>query len=202
MVQRLDYLPETASQTAGPYVHIGLAPSSAGFEGFNRELGREIAGPEAKGARIRIDGRVYDGTGAPVKDAVVESWQANASGIYAHPLDPRHSEVEPGFRGWGRAPADLTTGDWRIETVKPGRVATPGGGFMAPHLALWIVARGVNVGLNTRLYFEDEAAANAEDPVLQKLGPRAATLLARREGDVYRFDVRIRMRDETVFFDV
>jgi protocatechuate 3,4-dioxygenase alpha subunit len=89
MAQKLDYAPETASQTAGPYVHIGLAPKAAGFQGFERDLGGVIAGPQTKGERIRVEGRVLDGTGAALRDAVIEVWQANAQGRYAHPEDRR-----------------------------------------------------------------------------------------------------------------
>ena len=93
MAQSLHYLKETASQTAGPYVHIGLAPGAAGFKIFDQELGWDIAGPNAAGERITITGRVIDGTGAPVKDVMLEVWQANAAGIYAHDEDPRNVEV-------------------------------------------------------------------------------------------------------------
>src|SRR5687768_11767962 len=102
MPQPLNYLRETASQTAGPYVHIGLAPGAAGFRIFEAELGTDIAGPSASGERIRVEGLVVDGAGAPVKDVLIEVWQANAAGIYPHAADPRSGEVEPGFRGWGR----------------------------------------------------------------------------------------------------
>lgn len=208
MTQRLDYLRETASQTAGPYVHIGLAPGAAGFEIFDRELGRDIAGPNAAGERIRVEGHVQDGTGAPVKDVLIEVWQANAAGIHAHPEDPRAGEVEAGFRGWGRVIPDFDTGRFAFETVKPGRVRARDGRAMAPHLNLWLVARGINVGLNTRMYFADEAAANAEDPVLGLIeqAHRRATLIAAREerdgAPVYRFDIRLQGGDETVFLDI
>src|SRR6476469_5525971 len=102
MPQPLTYLRETASQTAGPYVHIGLAPGAAGLKLFEAELGTDIAGPNAAGERIRVEGLVTDGTGAPVKDVLIEVWQANADGVYASPEDPRGSGVEDGFRGWGR----------------------------------------------------------------------------------------------------
>ena len=203
MPQPLDYLPETASQTAGPYVHIGLAPGAAGFEIFDTELGRDIAGPEAAGERISIEGIVYDGTGAPVRDVLIEVWQANAAGIYPHPEDPRAGEVGPGFRGWGRVIPDFETGRFLLRTVKPGPVPGPDGRPMAPHLKLWLAARGINVGLHTRLYFDDEAAANAADPVLNLIDPpRRATLIAARDGGGYRFDIRLQGERETVFFDV
>lgn len=205
MRQKLDYLKETPSQTAGPYVHIGLAPGAAGFEIYDQELGWDIAGPNAKGERIRVEGVVTDGTGSPVKDVLLEAWQANADGVYAH---PEHSGgVEAGFRGWGRVITDFETGEWGFDTVKPGAVTGRNGQMMAPHISLWIVARGINVGLNTRVYFEDEPAANAADPVLGVLEweRRRATLIARRSErggkPVYRFDIRLQGENETVFFD-
>lgn len=208
MPRKPTHLPETASQTAGPYVHIGLAPADAGFEIYDRELGRDIAGPDAEGTRIRVEGVVYDGSGAPVLDVLVEAWQANAAGVYAHPEDPSGGKVEDGFRGWGRAIADFETGLWRFDTVKPGQVSTPGGGLQAPHVNLWLVARGINIGLNTRLYFEDEADANAADPLLTLIGQpdRRETLIARRTDErdtpVYRFDIRLQGEGETVFLDI
>ena len=206
MTQNLDYLKETASQTAGPYVHIGLAPGAAGFDIYRQELGWDIAGPNARGERIRVEGIVIDGTGSPVKDVLLEAWQANADGIYAHPEGG--GEVEDGFRGWGRVITDFATGEWGFDTVKPGRTQGRNVGTQAPHINLWIVARGINIGLNTRLYFEDEAEANAADPVLNLIEweRRRATLIARRtERDgqtVYRFDIRLQGEDETVFFDI
>jgi protocatechuate 3,4-dioxygenase alpha subunit len=208
MAQPLNYLRETASQTAGPYVHIGLAPGAAGFQLFDKELGTDIAGPNAEGERITVEGVVTDGTGAPVKDVLIEVWQANAAGIYASPADRRSDAVEDGFRGWGRVISDFTNGVWTFDTVKPGVVPGRGGRPMAPHLNLWIVARGINIGLNTRMYFDDEAEANAKDPVINLVeqAERRATLIAKREmrgGEpVYRFDIRLQGDNETVFFDV
>lgn len=206
MTQALDYLKETASQTAGPYVHIGLAPGAAGFDIYRQELGWDIAGPNAKGERIRVEGVVIDGTGSPVKDVLLEAWQANAAGNYAHPEGG--GDVEDGFRGWGRVITDFATGEWGFDTVKPGVTAGRNVGPQAPHINLWIVARGINVGLNTRAYFDDEAEANAADPVLNIIEweRRRATLIAKRtERDgqiVYRFDIRLQGEDETVFFDI
>ncbi|MDA0962461.1 MAG: protocatechuate 3,4-dioxygenase subunit alpha [Proteobacteria bacterium] len=206
MTGKLPYLKETPSQTAGPYVHIGLAPGAAGFEIYRRELGWDIAGPNAAGERIRVEGIVIDGTGSPVKDVLLEAWQANAAGVYAHPEVA--GAVEEGFRGWGRVITDFATGEWGFDTVKPG--VTPGrnGQVQAPHINLWIVARGINLGLHTRLYFEDEAEANAADPVLNLIEweRRRAKLIAKRtlrDGKpVYRFDIRLQGGDETVFFDI
>ena len=206
MAQKLDYLRESASQTAGPYVHIGLAPGAAGFDIYREELGWDIAGPNARGERIRVEGLVIDGIGSPVKDVLIEVWQANAEGHYAHPEGG--GPVEEGFRGWGRVITDFDTGQWGFDTVKPGAVIGRNGRMMAPHLNLWIVARGINIGLNTRMYFGDEPEANAKDPVINLIEweKRRATLIATRETrdgiPVYRFDIRLQGDDETVFFDI
>ena len=209
MVQPLTYLKETASQTAGPYLHIGLYPSAAGLNVRTQERPNVLVTAATAGERIRVEGRVIDGGGAPVRDALVEIWQANAHGRYHHPADTRDGPLDGGFRGWGRAVTDFETGLWWFETIKPGRVpGRHGHKAMAPHLNLWIVARGINIGLNTRLYFGDEAGANAEDPVLRLIEPpeRRRTLVAAREergGEVvYRLDIHLQGDDETVFFDV
>lgn len=203
MVQSLPYLKESASQTAGPYVHIGLAPGAAGFDIYRQELGQTIAGPGVPGERIRIEGLVYDGTGAPVKDILLEAWHADANGIYPHPEDPRHAEVAPGFRGWGRIITDFDSGLWSFETIKPGPVPGRNKRMMAPHISLWLVSRGINIGLNTRMYFDDED--NSADPVLGLVEQenRRRTLIAQRTGPgVYRFDIRLQGEGETVFLDV
>jgi len=202
-------LRETASQTAGPYVHIGLAPKAAGFDVFENDFGNVLATPATQGERIVIEGIVHDGSGTPLRDVLVELWQANAQGRYAHPADRQAGKAhDPAFRGWGRACSDFETGLWRFETVKPGAVTGRDGVPQAPHVNLWIVARGINLGLNTRMYFEDEARANAEDPVLRLIEweVRRETLVGRRElrdgVPVYRFDIRLQGERETVFFDV
>ncbi|MEM8786927.1 MAG: protocatechuate 3,4-dioxygenase subunit alpha [Pseudomonadota bacterium] len=191
-------LSETASQTAGPYVHIGLAPRAAGFEIYRREAGADIAGPNARGERIRVEGVVWDGHGEPVRDVLIEVWQPNAAGVFAG-----DGAVEDGFRGWGRVVCDFETGAWQFHTVRPGAVADA-----APHLSLWIAARGINIGLTTRMYFPECAQANAADPVLNLIEDPAArgTLIAspqeRAEMPVYRFDIRLQGDGETVFFDI
>jgi protocatechuate 3,4-dioxygenase alpha subunit len=210
MVQPLQYLRETPSQTAGPYVHIGLAPQQAGFEIFENNFGNVLAGPKTRGQRITIEGRVIDGTGTPLRDVLVEIWQANAEGRYRHPADTHTSKpVDEQFRGWGRTGADFKTGVYTFETIKPGPVVGRHGYKpMAPHISFWIVARGINIGLSTRMYFSDEAAANAADPVLNLIEQevRRSTLIAERstrDGKVvYTFDIRLQGENETVFFDV
>jgi len=212
MVRKPEYKKESPSQTAGPYVHIGLAPAAAGFDIFERELGQVIAGPHSKGERIRVEGRVLDGTGAPVKDVLIEVWQANALGCYNHPEDRCELEVEPDFKGWGRVVPDFETGVFGFETVKPGPVPGPDGRSQAPHLSLWLVARGINLGLNTRMYFGDEEKTNAADPVLGRIenAARRQTLIAERhkaDGEaggqpVYRFDIHLQGASETVFLDI
>ena len=200
---------ETASQTAGPYVHIGLAPQAAGFDIFENNFGSVLTDEQTKGERIRIEGRVFDGIGTVLKDALIEIWQANAAGKYAHPADRQPGKsLDESFRGWGRSCTDFDSGVYSFETIKPGSVVGRNGRFMAPHINVWVVARGINLGLNTRLYFSDEAEANAKDAVLNVIEweARRATLVAQREDGgsqiVYRFDIRLQGERETVFFDV
>ena len=203
---------ETASQTAGPYVHIGLAPQQAGFDIFENNFGSVLTNERTQGERIRIEGRVFDGIGTVLKDVLIEIWQANAAGKYAHPADRQAGKaIDPTFRGWGRACTDFETGVYAFDTVKPGAVEGRNGRVMAPHINAWIVARGINIGLNTRIYFSDEADANAKDAVLNLIEweQRRSTLVAerldRKRDDgaaVYRFDIRLQGDNETVFFDV
>lgn len=205
MTQSLNYLKETPSQTAGPYVHIGLAPAAAGFEIFENNFGPNPANPDAEGEHITITGVVFDGTGSPVKDVMLEVWQANTHGKYQSPEDHQDKPLDPNFRGWGRICSDFDTGEYTFSTVKPGSVPGRNVGPMAPHINVWIVARGINVGLNTRIYFEDEAEANAKDPVINmiEMVVRRKTLLAKKTSDGnYRFDIHLQGENETVFFDV
>lgn len=188
-----DVLKESASQTAGPYVHIGLTPNFCGITGvYPRDLGQEMVNAGTKGERITITGRIIDGGGLAVKDALVEIWQADGQGIYN----------SDGFQGWGRCATDMDAGTYRFETVKPGPVPHPGGGKQAPHVTFWIVARGINLGLNTRLYFADED--NSNDPVLKRIEhqERVKTLIAARAGDTYTFDIHLQGENETIFFDI
>ncbi len=203
-----EHLHETASQTAGPYVHIGLAPAQAGFEIFENNFGNALAGPKTAGERIRIEGRVFDGTGTPLRDVLLEIWQANAAGRYNHPADRQPGSIDADFRGWGRASSHFETGVYGFDTIKPGAVTGCDGAMMAPHVSFWLVARGINIGLHTRMYFDDEAAANAKDPVLNVIEweTRRKTLVAKREARgamvVYHFDIHLQGSHETVFFDI
>jgi protocatechuate 3,4-dioxygenase, alpha subunit len=205
----LSYLPETPSQTAGPYVHIGLIPAQAGFEIFANNFTGDIVAPSTKGERILIEGRVFDGAGHIAKDVLIETWQANAAGRYNHPADRQDKPLDGSFRGWARTGTDFETGVYTIRTIKPGSVAgRRGRKAMAPHVNFWIAARGINIGLATRMYFGDEDAANAEDPVLNIIEQpeRRKTLIApksTRDGKtVYTFDIYLQGERETVFFDV
>lgn len=188
MVQSLNYLPETPSQTAGPYVHIGCTPNFAGIGGiYTSDLGATPFSEDAPGERITVKGIVYDGTDTPMRDVMVESWQAGADGGFG-----------PGMQGFGRASADQESGEWVLHTVKPGV-----SGGQAPHIALWIVARGINIGLQTRLYFEGDNHEN--DPVLSRIEQRGRipTLIAANKGNGnWRFDIRLQGPDETVFLDM
>lgn len=199
MVQKLDTLVETPSQTAGPYVHIGCIPTFAGVEGvYPEDLGKRAIEKGAKGQRITIRGSVYDGTGWALRDAMMESWQADAAGKY-----PGQPGADPKVNGFCRFAADGITGEYTLQTVKPGPVPFRQGGFQAPHIALWIVARGINIGLQTRIYFEDED--NSADPLLARIEqrPRVETLIAKKTGEgEYRFDIRLQGEGETVFLDL
>lgn len=205
MVQPLGYLKESASQTAGPYVHIGLTPNFVGINGvFADDHGSgPLTNDITLGERITIKGHVIDGAGASLRDALVEIWQADSNGLYNSPSETG-GKADPNFRGWGRCPSDMETGEFVFETIKPGRVPFKDGRLMAPHTVLWIVARGINLGLQTRMYFSDEEDANAEDPVLARIEHRSRvpTLIGQRKGNIYHFDIHLQGENETVFFDV
>lgn len=199
MVQKLDTLIESASQTAGPYVHIGLMPTFAGNAGaYETEIGISPISEGAAGEIIEITGSVLDGTGSALRDALLESWQADASGKY-----PGQPGADVNVNGLCRFAADGQTGEYTLRTIKPGRTPSRGGGLQAPHISIWIVARGINIGLSTRIYFEDED--NASDPLLSRieLPHRAKTLIATKsDAGKYRFDIRLQGEDETVFLDL
>nr|WP_319249855.1 protocatechuate 3,4-dioxygenase subunit alpha [uncultured Celeribacter sp.] len=201
MVQKLDILQETPSQTAGPYVHIGLMPTYAGNGGYyDEEIGTTPFHDEAKvqGEIVEITGSVFDGTGWAMRDAMIESWQCDANGIF-----PGTDGADPAFTGHCRFAADAESGEFTLRTVKPGAYKGRGGVESAPHISLWIVARGINIGLNTRIYFEDED--NSTDPLLARIEqrPRVNTLIAKKTAEgKYRFDIRLQGQDETVFLDL
>lgn len=208
MAQRLDYLKESPSQTAGPYVHIGTNPNWVEITGvWQDDLGLVIVGPDTVGERVVLEGQVTDGAGSPVRDALIEIWQADAQGFHNSPAETRGT-ADPAFAGWARQPLSEQDGTFRFETIRPGRVPYPDGRMQAPHVTVWIVARGINLGLHTRLYFGDETEANAADPLLNRIPEpaRRATLIApRTERDglpVFRFDIRLQGESETVFLDM
>ena len=190
-------LPLTSSQTVGPF----FAPT------LLREDARRnvLVSPETVGERIRIEGRVLDGAGMPVDDAMVEIWQANAHGRYNHPSDTGPEQLDPSFLGFGRS-GTSEDGTYWFETIKPGPVPFDKERMQAPHIGVIVFSRGLLNHLVTRLYFEDEPA-NANDPVLQLVPEdRRATLLAKRKSDgttpIYRFDIIMQGEGETAFFNL
>ena len=187
-------LPPTPSQTVGPYFKIGTD------DGF---IGPELVAPDHPGA-VRLFGFVTDGEGAPVVDAMIEIWQANAAGRYAHPEDTRADvPLEDGFDGFGRAITD-DEGRYELLTVKPGRVPGLEGSWQAPHIEMSVFARGLLKRLVTRVYFPDEAPANAADPVLSSIEDAAAraALVAVPDDGGLRFDINLQGDRETTFFAV
>lgn len=204
MAQELRYLKETPSQTAGPYVHIGLTPNFCDIGGvYERDLGIAMVNDKTTGERITVAGRIFDGAGALVRDAVIEIWQADSAGLYNSPSEMRGA-ADPNFTGWGRCPTRAEDGVYSFDTVKPGKVPFKDGRRQAPHISFWIVARGINIGLQTRMYFPEETEANGADPLLQRIEhrDRVATLIAVRDGSTYTFDIRLQGENETVFLDI
>jgi protocatechuate 3,4-dioxygenase alpha subunit len=181
----------TPAQTIGPFFSVGLIWAN----------GPDVVAEGTPGA-VRIGGRVLDGAGDPVPDALIETWQADPEGCFAHPDDPRGSGDE-GFRGFGRSATDAA-GRWAVRTVKPGPVPAPEGGVEAPHLDVSVFARGLLHRVVTRIYFPDEADANAADPVLCSIpDPSArARLMAVPEGDGLRFDIHLQGDQETPFLAI
>ena len=182
----------TANQTVGPYLAIGLTWLTT----------TRIAPPGTPGERVTIEGRVLDGDGAGVTDGLIEIWQADANGVYAHPEEAR-KKAAAGFRGFGRIPTN-GRGAFRFSTIKPGSVPGPGGVPQAPHLVVAIFMRGSLKHLATRIYFPDEPA-NAKDPVLKLVPPaRRETLIANRvrgRKGALQWNVILQGANETVFFD-
>ena len=211
---------QTPWQTTGPFFHFGLAWKGGADLTADSDLGsrpdlcapghdiysvKETGRHLVKGRRIELVGNLFDNTGAPLTDALLEIWQANAGGRYAHPEDTRGElPADPNFAGFGRAATDKQ-GGFRFRTIRPGRVPGPGNSLQAPHIALGIVGPGILKRLVTRLYFAD-APENDEDPILALVAPqRRSTLLATPEPgapDTYRFDIRLGGERETVFFEI
>lgn len=197
-------LTQTASQTVGPYFAYGLTPEQYRYD-FASLADGAMASDDVSGERIRIEGVVFDGAGAPVNDAMIEIWQANAFGRYNHPDDRRDDRtLEPDFKGFGRVGTGTDSHNRFIfQTIKPGPISAG----QAPYLNVIVFMRGLLSHAYTRLYFSDEAAANAQDPVLSQVPEdRRETLVATRAdtavGPVYRFDIHMQGDRETVFFDV
>lgn len=186
-------LQATTSQTVGPYFSIGLT----------RLKKVDLTGPEVSGDRITIAGRVLDGDGQPVPDALLETWQANSHGKYAHPEDDQRKPLDSGFQGYGRIPVD-ENGRFSFTTIKPGAVPGPGGKPQAPHIAVSVFARGLLRRLVTRIYFPDEPA-NAGDLVLNLVdAERRSTLIAKRNINqlgTLEWNVILQGIGETIFFD-
>jgi protocatechuate 3,4-dioxygenase, alpha subunit len=186
-------LQATSSQTVGPFFKIG-------FDWLNRS---DLTGPGVTGERVTFAGAVLDGDSKPVPDALLEIWQANSAGKYAHPDDTQDKPIEPGFKGYGRIPTD-DQGRFQFTTIKPGQVPGPDGKPQAPHIVVSVFARGLLRRLVTRIYFPDEPA-NAADFALNQVEPgRRATLIAKRSparAGALEWNVILQGADETVFFD-
>ena len=182
----------TPSATVGPYLAIGLTWADGAW-----------AAAEGTPGGFWIRGRVVDGAGAVVPDAMVETWQADPDGGFPSPEDPRGATAYPGFRGHARVQTIDPPGEFAVHTLKPGRVSDGEGGLQAPHIDVSLFARGLLDRVVTRVYFADEAEANAEDVVLRGLpGDRRQTLIAEKSDDGYRFDIHLQGDRETVFFAV
>lgn len=181
----------TAAQTVGPFVSIGFEKAAVG----------EVAPTGVAGERVTISGRIFDGDGQPVTDGVIETWQANSFGKYAHPDDTQEKLLEENFKGFGRVLTDAQ-GGFRLTTVKPGRVIGPDGREQAPHITVIIFMRGLLKHLMTRVYFPADVA-NIADPVLNMVPvERRATLIASKAPDgTLHWDVHLQGPHETVFFD-
>lgn len=183
----------TPSQTVGPFFHFALP-----YPG-----GETLTNEATLGERITIEGRVTDGEGAPVTDALLETWQANSQGRYNHPEDGQEKQLDPNFNGFGRTQTD-EDGRFRFHTIKPGAVPGPGGTMQAPHINMSVLGRGILKRMATRVYFSGEPG-NADDPILALVpAERRDTLIAECIGDgaAYRFDIRLQGENETVFFDI
>jgi protocatechuate 3,4-dioxygenase alpha subunit len=185
-------LVQSPSQTAGPFFHVGLIRAGENI----------LATDSTRGERITLTGRVLDGDGEPVPDALVEIWQADARGYFNHPADPHAADADRHFRGAGRA-ATTGSGEYVFETIRPGLVAGRDGGRQAPHVNVRVFARGLLIHADTRMYFPD-SRENAADPLLESIDPlRRHTVIATPVAPgAYRFDIRLQGQNETVFFEL
>ena len=183
----------TASQTVGPYLHIGM----------RWLVTDDLASQGVAGERVSIEGSIVDGDAAPVTDALVEIWQADANGRYAHPADTQDKPLDPRFKGFGRITTDAQ-GRFGFATIRPGRVPGPEGRMQAPHLNVTLFMRGMLKHLITRVYFAGDPA-NAEDAVLQSIpADRRETLIAKPSGPqpgAFEWNVVLQGAGETVFFE-
>ncbi|NDJ36298.1 MAG: protocatechuate 3,4-dioxygenase subunit alpha [Chloroflexi bacterium] len=187
---------QSPSQTVGPFFHPAL---------IDVQAQNDLVTPQTQGERIIITGRVLDGDGVAVPDAMIEVWQADYQGIYPHPNDPRHTEADPHFRGFGRVDTWQTGDTFTLRTIRPGPVPWDDTIMQAPHINVRVFARGMLIHAVTRIYFAGEPA-NAADPVLSRIdSARRETLIAQQEdtGDLptYRFDIHLQGDSETVFFN-
>jgi protocatechuate 3,4-dioxygenase alpha subunit len=195
---------QTASNTIGPFFHHAMTPDGHDLKGIADNY---LAGKETKGDHIRVEGRILDAEGKPLRAAMLEIWQANATGRYNSPMDDRNDvKLDSKFSGFGRVSSD-SKGKFEFETIKPGSVPSSGNAPQAPHINLTLFAAAIHSHLFTRLYFSDEVDANEIDPVLSSVGDtRGDTLIAKRKktenGIEYRFDIKLGGEGETVFFDV
>jgi protocatechuate 3,4-dioxygenase alpha subunit len=184
-------LVQTPWATVGPFFHYALPVKDGGT----------LVTGATQGERITIEGRITDGDGTPVIDALLEIWQANAAGRYHHPEDTQDKPLDPAFHGWGRTETDAD-GRFRFETIKPGAVPYEGNEWQAPHINVTVLGRGILKRLVTRIYFAGESA-NDSDPVLSLVPPvRRQTLIAAKDGATYRFDIVLQGAGETVFFEL
>jgi protocatechuate 3,4-dioxygenase alpha subunit len=196
----------TPSQTIGPFGAPALTPNEKGKTQYDWKqlVTNNTVTPDATGERIRIEGQMVDGAGKPLDGVLLETWQADGQGRYAHPRDGRATNSS--FKGFGRVETDIE-GRFTIDTIKPGPVAGPNGAMQAPHIVVAIHLRGILSHLYSRIYFGDEAAANAADPILKLVAAeRRDTLIAKRQpgggAPVYKIDFQIQGDRETVFFDI
>jgi protocatechuate 3,4-dioxygenase, alpha subunit len=200
----------TPSQTVGPYFAYGLTPKGRcqwdpnGSYSWKETVGDNLVTADATGEKIRIEGRITDGDGAPINDAMIEIWQADAQGRYASPADAR-ARPNTKFKGFGRSATDKD-GVYSFDTIKPGAVPGPNGKNQAPHIVVAVYSRGMLRQVYTRLYFADDPA-NANDPILALVPEdRRGTLLAGKQTSggqtIYRFDIRVQGENETVFFEI